>query len=554
MIFARRAGVEVVQDPAAPPPVPRPTRGFCYDTRQRDAIEAHLLAHGWTVDMAPRKRKEGGMKRYVSPEGKCSTGREYNTLNVVVWFHFPQFLKVNSQERAAELAREKAKEEEHWKEVPALHSAEIPPPLRDEKIDPTTSITSTPNGGTSYRFVRDAEGLFKQLTLHDWKVQQHEITRHRRYIPPNNLATSSTPYYSLADVARDFYHSFLTTFTYEPQPPIEPQPHAKRVAAFLEDDDASKLCIDFQNITLTYPAARMDIDEESNETNPFTAAWTPPTSERIPMDYGSSTIYFDPFDPKIDKSALSGEFSVAPSKKYVNRFGLWPPGGLWRRLVNGKYVRITRPEDARIGDLYVIPDGRYKGHTLYVRRLFWEVTKKQPLKFTKAEVDAYNEDGILPAACGGRTVHIRIQYSFLNPKEVNKLIPTCFAWADRKLDGTALYEIIAWKEMIAERPYGLCCSLCDNYVGKPVFGKDGEVLYYQTVTQFEQDGVDPRHKEPRTVGIAYREYELRQGISEWKCRMCHGNKSVSEQLRPDEKHLASGTDGAWPNSLPPWEK
>ena len=108
--------------------------------------------------------------------------------------------------------------------------------------------------------------------------------------------------------------------------------------------------------------------------------------------------------------------------------------------------------------------------------------------------------------------------------------------------------------MLALRPYGLCCGICNNYVGKPVFSKDGEVLYYQTVNQFEQDGVHPSHKKPSTVGIAYREWELRQGISEWKCTMCHNSKSVSEFLRPDEKHLASGTDGAWPFSLPPWAK
>ena len=169
-------------------------------------------------------------------------------------------------------------------------------------------------------------------------------------------------------------------------------------------------------------------------------------------------------------------------------------------------------------------------------------------------IDAYNKDGKLPAACEGKTVVIGIQYSFLNPKEVNKLIPTCFAWADRKVDGTAVSEVFAWKEMLALRPYGLCCGICNNYVGKPVFSKDGEVLYYQNVNQFDQDGVDPRHKNPKTVGIAYREWELRQHISEWKCRMCHGSKSASEMLRPDEKHLASGADGAWPNSLPPWEK
>ena len=232
---------------------------------------------------------------------------------------------------------------------------------------------------------------------------------------------------------------------------------------------------------------------------------------------------------------------------------MWPPGGLWRRLVNGKYVRITRLEDARVGDLYVIQDGMYKGHTLYVRHLLWGLSSNSS-RVTNADVDKFKEDGIFPAAYEGKTVLISIRYSFVHPLLVNHTIPTCCAWADRKLDGTALSEDIAWKEMLALRPYGLCCGICDSFVGKPVFSKDGEVLYYQNVTQFDQDGVDPRHISPRHVGITYRGWELRQRISEWKCTMCHRSKSASERLRPDEKHLASGTVGAWPNSLPPWEK
>jgi len=549
MIFARRAGVEVERverDPSAPRAVPRPTDFFYYDAKERKKIEAFLFAKGWTLETY------GGRKKYISPEGKGDTNRENHTLNVVVWFYFPQFLKVNSEERTAELAREQVEEEARWKPSEPLYSAENSPPLHDGDCDTTTSSTSTANGGTSYSFVGDAEGLLETMTKYNWVVQQHEVTLCRRYIPPKNLATSSTPYYNLADVAHDFYESFLTTYTDEPLPPMKLLPHAAKVAAFLEDDDASSLCLGFDDLKLT-SAVRMDIDEESNETNPFTAKWRPPLTQRS-VSTTLTFVSFDPDDSGIDKSDLSREFSFKTSKCWRSR---WPPGGLWRRLKNGHCVNITRPEDARVGDLYVIQDGMYKDHTLYVRNLMWEVGNlngNKRGKFTEAEADAYNKDGKLPAACKGKTVVIGIRYSFVNPLQVNHTIPTCFAWADRKVDGTALTDLVAWKEMIAQRPYGLCCSTCDSFVGKPVFSKDGEVLYYQTVTQFDQDGVDPRHKSPGTVGIAYREWELRQGISEWKCRMCHSSKSASEHLRPDEKHLASGTVGAWPNSLPPWEK
>ena len=544
MIFARRAGVEVERverDPSAPRAVPRPTDFFYYDAKERKKIEAFLFAKGWTY---------GGRKKYISPEGKGDTNRENHTLNVVVWFYFPQFLKVNSEERTAELAREQVEEEARWKPSEPLYSAENSPPLHDGDCDTTTSSTSTANGGTSYSFVGDAEGLLETMTKYNWVVQQHEVTLCRRYIPPKNLATSSTPYYNLADVAHDFYESFLTTYTDEPLPPMKLLPHAAKVAAFLEDDDASSLCLGFDDLKLT-SAVRMDIDEESNETNPFKAWWKAPTSQRIQMEHGATSLSFDPDDTKIDKSILSREFSLSTSRDWRS---LWPPGGLWRRLKNGHYVNITRPEDARIGDLYVIPNGKYKGHTLYVRKLMWAIQAvSKASRFTDAEVNAYNKKGKLP--CCKKTVQIHIQYSFTFPREVNKLIPTCFAWADRNIDGTALHDDCAWKEMIAEGPHGLCCSTCDNFVGKPVLSKDGEVLYHQTVTQFDQDGVDPRHKSPiRKASIAYRDWELRQGISEWKCTMCHVNKSISEQLRPDEKHLASGDVGAWPNSLPPWEK
>ena len=549
MIFARRAGV--VLDPSAPRAVPRPTDYFYYDTKERKKIEAFLFAKGWTLE----SNGDGGRrKKYISPEGKGETNREIHTLNVVLWYYFPEFLKVNSQERAAELAWLKAKEEKRWKKVQALYSsysAEQPPPLRDSETDDISSSTPTPNGGTSYRFIPDAEGLLKTMTSGDWEVQEHQVTRRRRYIPPDNLATSSEPYYSLLDVAHDFYHSFLTTFTHEPLPVVEPQPHAKAVSRWVEQDKPSDLCIDFQNITLTYPAARMDIDEDSNETNPFTAKWTGPLTPRFTSpEHGGTSLYFHPDDPDIDTSGLSGEYSLNTSRSWRS---MWPPGGLLRRLENGDYVNITRLEDARVGDLYVIQDGLYEDHTLYVSKLLWGV-KSGSSRVKDADVDKFMEDGILPAACDGKAVVVSIKYSFLNPLRVNHTIPTCNAWAERKFDGTAFNPVIAWKEMLALRPYGLWCSLCDNYVGKPVFSKDGKLLYYQTVTQFEQDGVDPRHKIPNTVGIPYREWELCQGISEWKCCMCHRSKSVSELLRPDEKHLASGTAGAWPYLLPPWKK
>jgi len=547
MIFARRAGVvedEVVLDPSVPRAVPRPNARYYYNFQQRKGIEAHVLANGWSLEVSDK-----GHRKYISPEGKACTNGERNTLNVVLWYYFPQFLLENSEARAAELARKKREEEKCFQEVPALYNEEISPPLPPGECDPTTSSTSTPNG-TTLNIVRDASGFLETLTEDKWVVQQHKLTRCRRFIPPKNLATSSKPYYNLADVARDFYPSFLTTFTYEPLPVVEPQPHAAEVAAFLEDDDASSLCLGLDNLKLT-SAVRMDIDEESNETNPFKAWWKAPTSQRIQMEHGATSLSFDPDDTKIDKSILSREFSLSTSRDWRS---LWPPGGLWRRLKNGHYVNITRPEDARIGDLYVIPNGKYKGHTLYVRKLMWAIQAvSKASRFTDAEVNAYNKKGKLP--CCKKTVQIHIQYSFTFPREVNKLIPTCFAWADRNIDGTALHDDCAWKEMIAEGPHGLCCSTCDNFVGKPVLSKDGEVLYHQTVTQFDQDGVDPRHKSPiRKASIAYRDWELRQGISEWKCTMCHVNKSISEQLRPDEKHLASGDVGAWPNSLPPWEK
>ena len=53
MIFARRAGVEVVPDPAAPPAVPRPTcKGaeFIYERNQYKKIVEHITAKGWTEE------------------------------------------------------------------------------------------------------------------------------------------------------------------------------------------------------------------------------------------------------------------------------------------------------------------------------------------------------------------------------------------------------------------------------------------------------------------------------------------------------------------------